>query len=258
LKPWYEELFTDYAATYDREPFTQGTTAECDFLQAELGTGPGLRVLDVGCGTGRHAVELAKRGFRVTGLDLSPAQLRRARLKACQAGVTVRFVRRDARRFRFNRPFDAVIMLCEGGFPLMETDEENYRILACAARALKPGGRFIFTTLNALFPLAHSIREFVDDAGSTGVRTDAQSFDLLTFRDHSTVTVIDDSGQVRTLSCNERYYTPSEIHWLLGSLGFGEIAVHGCAPGVFTRGRQLTPDDFEMLVIARKKSPTGR
>lgn len=252
MKPWYEDLFEDFAAAYDRQPFTQGTLAECDFLQAELGISPGMAILDVGCGTGRHAVELARRGYRVTGLDLSPAQLRRARLKARQAGVTVRFVRRDARRFRFARPFDAVIMLCEGGFPLMETDAENYRILACAARALRPGGRFVFTTLNALFPLAHSIREFTD-AGSAGVRTEAQSFDLMTFRDRSTVTVTDDSGRERTLRCSERYYAPSEIDWMLRSLGFDEIAIHGCATGEFRRGRPLTPDDFEMLVIARKK-----
>jgi len=114
-------------------------------------------ILDIGCGTGRHAVELAKRGYDVTAFDISEAQLRGARSKVQAAGVRVRFIRSDARAFRFRRRFDLAIMICEGAFPLMETDEENVRIFENAARALAPGGKLILTTLNALFPPARSL-----------------------------------------------------------------------------------------------------
>ncbi|MBN1425419.1 methyltransferase domain-containing protein, partial [Candidatus Fermentibacteria bacterium] len=74
MSQWYEELFTDYAGTYDREVFTQGTLGEVDFIEQELGGDRSKRILDVGCGTGRHAIELARRGYQVTGIDLSESQ----------------------------------------------------------------------------------------------------------------------------------------------------------------------------------------
>ena len=134
MKKWYEDLFTNFAKTYDKEAFTKGTVAEAGFIEKEIGFDQKKKILDVGCGTGRHAIELAKRGYRVTGIDLSQDQLARAKEKAKEAGVSVAFLRKDARTFAFREKFDLVIMLCEGGFPLMETDEENYRILSRCAR----------------------------------------------------------------------------------------------------------------------------
>jgi 2-polyprenyl-3-methyl-5-hydroxy-6-metoxy-1,4-benzoquinol methylase len=69
-KQWYETLFENYAKTYEKESFTQGTIGECDFIEQELNFDKSLRILDVGCGTGRHSIELTKRGYCVTGVDL--------------------------------------------------------------------------------------------------------------------------------------------------------------------------------------------
>ena len=135
MKQWYEELFTDYARTYDKEVFTQGTVQEVGFIEREIRKDKRVRILDVGCGTGRHAIELARRGYDVTGLDLSPSQLARAEEKAREAGVKVKFIRQDARAFDFRGSFGLVIMLCEGAFPLMETDEMNFLILEPIARS---------------------------------------------------------------------------------------------------------------------------
>ena len=251
MHPWYEELFTNYARTYDREVFTQGTVQEVDFIEAELGGDRSVTILDVGCGTGRHAIELARRGFKVTGIDLSESQLARAREKATDAGVAVDFLRRDARSFRFDDAFGAAIMICEGAFPLMETDAENAAILAAISRALRPGGRFVFTTLNGLFPLHKSIQAFTN-ADAVGVVTAESRFDLMTFREHAVVTVTDDSGVEKSMCTNERYYMPSEITWLLQTSGFASVEIFGCQVGAFTRANPLTPDDFEMLVVAAK------
>ena len=133
----------------------------------------------------------------------------------------------------------------------METDEMNFRILQNAERSLKQGGKFIFTTLNALFPLHHSVEDFTN-ADSTGIQTNQNTFDLLTFRYYSTVTLVDDSGREKTLNCDERYYAPSEITWLLESLGLRVIDIYGCGIGDFNRNNPLTSDNFEMLVIAQK------
>jgi len=79
---WYESLFENYGQKYDSEHFTRGTAGECDFIEKEINFDKSLKILDVGCGTGRHAIELTKRGYQVTGIDLSESQLKRAKEKA--------------------------------------------------------------------------------------------------------------------------------------------------------------------------------
>ncbi len=249
MKQWYEELFENYAGGYDRESFTQGTIQEADFIEQVIGHDRFLKVLDIGCGTGRHSIELAKRGYTVMGIDLSESLLNRARQKAAEAGVSPTFLRQDARALNFNAVFDVTLIICEGAFPLMETDEMNYDILRGARRALKSPGRLILTTLNALFPLKHSVDEFIN-AASEESRSSKSEFDLMTFRLASEYEATDDSGVKKILKCNERYYAPSEITWLLKSLGFTKTEIYGCTPGRFGRDKTLTPDDFEMLVIA--------
>ncbi len=253
MKQWYEALFENYGKKYDAECFTQGTLGECDFIECEIGFDKSTRILDIGCGTGRHTIELAKRGYTVTGVDLSQSQLARARDKAAKETLSIRFLKHDARDLPFTAEFDLAIMLCEGAFPLMETDEMNYRILAGAARALKSPGKLIFTTLNGLFPLFHSVKDFLAAAAAEGNATyEGNTFDLMTFRDHSTTIVEDDDGKKKELTCNERYYVPSEITWLLKQLGFKTVEILGAKLGAFSRSDLLTPDDFEMLVIAEK------
>lgn len=252
-KQWYESLFENYGKTYDNECFTQGTIGECDFLEAEFGFDKSLKILDVGCGTGRHAIDLTKRGYKITGIDLSESQLERAREKAVAAGVKIEFLKHDARNLPFNEEFDTAIMLCEGGFPLMETDEMNFEILKNVSRSLNKNGMFIFTTLNGLFPLYHSVEQFCDSAKGEGNATyRSNSFDLMTFRDHNITEFEDDLGNKKTLDCNERYYVPSEITWLLKTLGFKKIEIYGAKLGAFSRNDKLTTEDFEMLVIAQK------
>jgi 2-polyprenyl-3-methyl-5-hydroxy-6-metoxy-1,4-benzoquinol methylase len=250
MKSWYEELFTNYANAYDKQPFTQGTVAEVDFIETEIQQDRSKTILDIGCGTGRHAVELAKRGYSVVGIDLSASQLQQARAKAQREGVQVTFIQADARDFNFDNPFDVVIMLCEGAFALMETDEMNFKILANAAQSLRTNGKFIFTSLNVLYPLYHSVADFIN--ANSNVNSSVNTFDLLTFRDSATITITDDLGNEKNLQYNERYYAPSEITWLLKSLNFNNIAIHGCNIGDFSRNNPLTSENLEMLVIAQQ------
>ncbi|MFH2011171.1 MAG: class I SAM-dependent methyltransferase [Pseudomonadota bacterium] len=253
MKQWYEELFENYAENYDNEDFTKGTVGECDFLEKEINYDKAVKILDVGCGTGRHSIELSKRGYSVTGIDLSESQLQRARQKSSVQSLKIDFQKHDARIPHFSNIFDLVIMLCEGGFPLMETDEMNFQILQNAANALKPNGKLIFTTLNGLFPLFHSVKNFLaaEKKDSVAAYKD-NTFDLMTFRDHNITEFVDDSGNKKTLHCDERYYVPSEISWLLKSLNFKKIDIFGTKLGAFSRKDILTTEDFEMLIIAEK------
>lgn len=257
-KQWYEIFFENYARKYDNECYAQGTLGECDFIEGELHFDKSLKILDVGCGTGRHAIELAQRGYRVTGIDLSESQLARAREKAGERNLNIPFLQCDARALPFHADFDLAIMLCEGGFPLMETDEMNFEILKNVTRSLKDNGRFLFTTLNGLFPLYHSVEAFCAEAATEGnAVSGSNTFDLMTFRDQNITEVEDDSGNKRTLSCNERFYVPSEITWLLKTLGYTRIEIFGAKLGAFSRNDALTTEDFEMLVIADKSAAEG-
>ena len=95
-KPWYEELYIHFP-DYDEEPYTQNTEAEVDSVEAIIGADRNKRILDVGCGTGRHALSLARRGYEVVGVDLSEGLLARACQKARLESLDVSFVRCDAR-----------------------------------------------------------------------------------------------------------------------------------------------------------------
>jgi SAM-dependent methyltransferase len=234
--------------------FTQGTIGECDFIEQEINFNKSVRILDLGCGTGRHSIELSKRGYNITGIDLSDSQLARAREKAENQGLKIEFLKHDARNLPFTNEYDLVIMLCGGAFPLMETDEMNYEILKNATNSLKDGGKFIFAALNGLFPLYHSVEKFcASTSGEDNSTYRSNTFDLMTFRDHGVVEFEDDNGVKKELECNERYYVPSEITWLLKTLGYEKIDIFGAKLGAFSRSDHLTTEDFEMLVVADKR-----
>jgi len=253
MKQWYETLFENYGKKYDDENFTQGTIGECDFIEKEINYDKSLRIIDIGCGTGRHSIELTERGYKVIGIDLSESQLEQAKVKAKAQNLQIDFQKHDARNLPFKNEYDLAIMLCEGAFSLMETDEMNYEILQSAANSLKAAGKLIFTTLNGLFPLFHSIEEFSASTTEEGNATYSKNtFDLMTFRDFNITTVEDDFGNKKELECNERYYVPCEITWLLKSLEFKKIDIYGAKLGAFSRNDKLTTEDFEMLVIAEK------
>jgi 2-polyprenyl-3-methyl-5-hydroxy-6-metoxy-1,4-benzoquinol methylase len=251
MTQWYEELFRDYAGKYEKENYITGTTGEVDFFEKEINYNRSAKILDIGCGTGRHSIELARRGYDVTGIDLSESMINRAKKNAAKENLNIDFIIMDARDFNFNSAYDLAIMICEGAFPLMETDEMNFSILLNAFSSLKPGGKFIFSTLNGLYPLFHSVKDFLD-GGSVQGETEELNFDLMTFRYYSVYETEDDHGNKKVLNCNERYYVPSEITWLLKSAGFRKSDIFGCKQGAFSLNDKLTTDDFEMLAIAEK------
>ncbi|MBS4013619.1 MAG: class I SAM-dependent methyltransferase [Bacteroidetes bacterium] len=256
-KQWYETLFENYAEKYDNECFTQGTIGECDFIEKELDFNKKLKIIDIGCGTGRHSIELSKRGYSMTGIDLSKSLIEKAREKAKQNGLQIDFLKHDARNLPFEKQFDVAIMMCEGGFPLMETDEMNFEILKNVSNSLKDNAKFIFTTLNGLFPIFNSIDEFHENPDQVerqegNATYKSTSFDIMTFRDYNITSFTDDDGKEYQLECNERYYLPCEITWLLKTLGFTKIEIFGAKLGAFSREDKLTTQDFEMIVIAER------
>jgi SAM-dependent methyltransferase len=241
--PW-RDFFNAYAAHYMDEVFTRGTVGEVEFLIEELDLAQGARILDVGCGTARHALELANRGYRVTGIDISTGMLAEASRAAREQGVEVELIEADATDFTVAEPFDAAVCLCEGAFCLLcEADDpvdRDLAILRCVHDALRSGGRFMLTALSA-FPLVR--RQGRDDAG----RGD---FDPITMVETEGFTWETPAGS-RTIPGRQRVYVPTELALLFRLAGFEVEHIWGGSAGSFGR-RPIDLDDWELMVVARR------
>ncbi len=237
-KQWYEIHYKNSAHVYEEESFVQGTINEVDFVENELKHKKDVTILDVGCGTGRHSIELAKRGYQnVVGIDLSESLINRAKQIAFDEKIDITFERKNACELDYDNQFDFAMIMCEGAFSLVESDEKDNRILQGVYNALRPNGKFIMTAPSALFQIKNS---------------DGENFDLLTFRETFKLNSKDDFGNIRKLVCTQRYYTPTELRFIMTNIGFKNIEFFGCNPGDFSRDNQLNCDMFELMVVARK------
>jgi SAM-dependent methyltransferase len=138
---WFETFFKDIAVDcWVRAMSPEATTAEADFLKKALNVSPGARLLDIPCGHGRHSLELARRGYRMTGVDLSGDALLVARTQQSD----VEWIQADMREVTYEAEFDGAF--CFGNSFAYFDGENVERFLHAIARALKPGARFIIDT----------------------------------------------------------------------------------------------------------------
>jgi len=240
----WQDFFDNHAPRYLENAFTKDTLAEVDFLVEELDLPPGCSVLDVGCGTGRHAVELARHGYRLTGVDISDGMLEQAARAAGEAGVEVEWVHADAARYTAARTFEAAICVCEGAFSLLSMNDDplahDTAILRMIHAALGPGAPFILTAPNGL----QKIRHFTKDDVEFG------KFDPLTLVETYIMTVEDPRGH-REVHAREKGYLPSELRLVLEACGFEVQHLWGGTAGRWGR-RPIELDEIEIMAVARR------
>jgi SAM-dependent methyltransferase len=228
---WFEPMADHMGAAYLRYSFTKGTRQEVDHVIDVLGLTPGMRILDVGCGPGRHAYELAERGYVVHGIDISQAFVNIANSSAPQ-GAT--FERMDARALTFTDEFDAAICLCQGAFGLMTANGHDIDVLRGIRRSLKDGGALVLSAFNAYFAVKyHEAATFDADSGVAHEHTEIKN----------------QTGEARAVDLWTGCYTPRELRMMLATADFDVRSISSVNPGDYSEALPTT-ETSEFLVVA--------
>ncbi len=238
----YDGSFHKAVSDFQRESYldqgyTKGTEQEVNFLEELLQLPAGTRILDVGCGPGRHSLELARRGFSTVGIDISEGFIEYARKGAEVERLTAEFRVADARLLEFDAEFDAAICLCEGAFGLAGDDAGHRQILAGVSRALKPGATFVLTAINAF--------------SATRNQDPATHIDPYTATSSWRQTFRNPQSDVREFEMHCTAFTYRKLRWLLEGAGLEVCAGYGCVAARFGR-EPLRLDDVEIMVVVRR------
>jgi len=228
-RPWYADFFDDdYLRIFASELLDERTAAEVNGVVELLGLPPGARLLDLCCGHGRHAVPLARLGYRVTGLDLSRVLLTRA---AAAAGQPLALVEADMRRLPFaDGSFDGVVNLFNA-FGYLEDEAQDELVLGEVARVLAPGGRFLQELANRE-ALVRGWRD--SDVSRTGdglLVLQERTLDLRASRDLVHYTLLHPDGRRTTRRHSVRLYTLTELAAMLDRAGLELEEVAGDLDG---------------------------
>ena len=251
-KPWYEKLFErDY---YDyfyvggpRGTLTEERSSEqVDFLVEALELPEGGRVLDLCCGHGRHAVRLAERGYRVTGLDMSAYHLRLGAKSARERGVEVDWVRADMREVQGRARFDGIVNLFTA-FGYFDEEREDLRVLEGVARALKPGGRFLIDLMNRDGLMGRFRESGCDKGPEGGYVAEMRDFDVRTGRINVDMLYFPKAGRPKKHWHSIRLYTYAELETLMARAGLRVTRAWGNYDG--SEFRLRSP---RMMVLAER------
>jgi SAM-dependent methyltransferase len=245
-RPWWEHLFgDDFARAY--RPLTESQVQkQVDFIEKSLGLAPGAVVLDLCCGQGQQAVELAARGYGVVGYDLSVFQLALAAENAQARQLKINFLQGDAREMAFDQMFDG--LLCwDTSFGYFE-EEKNHNVAERMFRALRPGGVLLLDMLNRDFAAVESPNH-VWFEGDGCICMDDVSLDWITSRLRVKRSLILDDGRSRELTYSLRLYSLHELGKLLHDVGFRVTQASGdlTTPGVF-----MGPNSPRIIIRAQK------
>jgi cyclopropane fatty-acyl-phospholipid synthase-like methyltransferase len=242
---FFEEFADFMGPAYLRYSFTKGTMNEVSFLWDALEMQPGMRLLDVGCGPGRHALEFAARGVRVVGVDISQTFVDLGVASAKEQQLDVAFVVADARALsldpQFVGTFDRVISLCQGGFGLVGRSIDGSAdgsVLAEMAGALKPGGLIALSAFSVYFQLRYL--------------EPGDAFDAATSVNTETTEIRNESGERKSVELFTTCFTPLELRLLADRSELHVRDVWSVTPGAYGR-YALTTDRPEFLLIGQRK-----
>lgn len=234
---WFESVARYLGDSYLKYSFTKGTKQEIDFLVEALPLVGGDRVIDIGCGPGRHCNELAIRGYKTFGIDISATFIEQASASAVEGAS---FRRLDARllqdEIELHGKFDVAICLCQGAFGVMLDDSDDLDVLRGAAAVLRPGGLLALSAFNSYFSIRH--------------HTDAQ-FDVDRGVSHERTVLRNPAGEEMETDLWTGCYTPRELRMACSIVGLEVVRIYGVEPGKYGL-IEPSVDLPEYLLVARK------
>ena len=245
---WYVDFFrSDYLNVYGHMFTEERAEKESAFVASALGLKAGASVLDLCCGQGRHSIQLAKRGLRVTSLDLNAEYLELAKQAAATAKVEIETVAADMREIPFEDKFDAIVNMYSS-FGYLESEAEDLKVLESAAKALKAGGQLLLDMLNREWAIDNYIQNDWHTGADGTLYVERRDLDLATSRMHVHFIVVDSKGGRReSIGHNIRLYTLTEMTRLLERVGIRVTSVVGGFDsedyGIVTR---------RMIIVGRK------
>jgi SAM-dependent methyltransferase len=238
---WWQTGFgPGYLALYD-DFLAERTPVEVDQIEALLQLHPPRRILDLPCGQGRHAIELARRGYQVTGVDLSPYMLGVAAERAEAARVRVRWLAGDMREALPGETFDLILNLFTS-LGYFDDEADDRRVVRAAASMLEPGGRFLLEVINGQRVIGNFQEREWFTVGQTAVM-ERRSLDVSTRRmvvERTVSSTTGDDVSVHTV----RLYSGPAVKTMLEAAGFNRVELYGDWDGA-----PLTAESLRVLAV---------
>ena len=247
-REWFKDYFDDLYIVSHGLGLAQAA-AEADFVAGKLDLPPGASVLDLACGHGRHAIELAKRGYVVTGLDLSRHLLSKGVELAREAGVKVEFVEEDMRAIpeTWAARFDGIINVFTA-WGYFEDDADNERVIEGVARSLKLGGRFLLDYINREWVIRNFHGRSWREGGGGAITVEEAKLDFAHGRSRTEFTIVLPDGRRVVRPVSVRLFTLAEVRAMFDRHGLAVRETCGD-----WKGAEYGMDSPRMIVLAERE-----
>jgi SAM-dependent methyltransferase len=241
---WWQKYFDEnYVKVY--EEMEKRSSKEVDSILRMLNLKSRALILDLCCGYGRHSIELAQKGFVVTGYDLSDFFLQKAKKDAAGLGLKIKFIKGDMRKLPFENQFDAVVNVFTS-FGYFDRETDDLKVLKGVNKALKKNGLFLLDLKNRE-QLIRGFQRRRWRPDKNFIMLEDNFFDLFTSRWESTRTLVFENGKRAEHSFSLRLFSFAEMLNLLKKSGFVLESVYGDFDF-----REYSLDSPRMILISRK------
>ena len=241
---WWQKFFDEHYLKIYKD-LEKETSGEVEAIIKMMDLKHKAKILDLCCGYGRHSIEFAQRGFKVTGYDLSDFFIEKAKKDSAEMGLKIEFVKGDMRKLPFDDQFDAVVNIFTS-FGFFDKELDDLKVTKGVSRALKKGGLFLLDLKNREYLIRNFQRRRWTQKEDF-IWLEDNFFDLFTSRWETTRTLLFENGRKKEHSFSLRMYTFTEILGLLKKSGFILESIYGDFDF-----REYSLDSPRMILVSRK------